>query len=148
MEYNLETRTKLFAMRVRKWINQLPKSITTNEDCKQLTRSSGSIGANYLEANESLSKKDFQMRIKIAKKEAKESVFWIDLLEQKNANLEEERLLLSQECHELMNILGAILRNSQWSILTFLISYFLFVSSFLFLASYLQRHQFPHKMCR
>lgn len=113
MEYNLETRSKTFARSVRTWINSLPKSITAIEDCKQLTRSSGSIGANYIEANESLSKKDFQMRVKIAKKEAKESIYWIDLLEQKNDSLEKERLKLLQECHELMNILGAILRNSQ-----------------------------------
>ncbi len=53
------------------------------------------------------------MRVKIAKKEAKESIYWIDLLEQKNDTLEKERLKLLQECHELMNILGAILRNSQ-----------------------------------
>jgi len=113
MEYNLEIRSKQFARSIRNWINNLPKSITTIEDCKQLTRSSGSIGANYIEANESLSKKDFQMRVKIAKKEAKESIYWIDLLEQKNDTLEKERLKLLQECHELMNILGAILRNSQ-----------------------------------
>ncbi|PIW08730.1 four helix bundle protein [Candidatus Collierbacteria bacterium CG17_big_fil_post_rev_8_21_14_2_50_45_7] len=113
MEYNLETRSKTFARLVRNWINTIPKSITTIEDCKQLTRSSGSIGANYIEANESLSKKDFQMRVKIAKKEAKESIYWLDLLEQNNVNLDKERKKLLQECHELMNILGAILRNSQ-----------------------------------
>lgn len=113
MEYNLETRSKAFAKSVRIWINTIPKSITSIEDCKQLTRSSGSIGANYIEANESLSKKDFLMRVKIAKKEAKESLYWIDLLEQKNDILEKERLKLLQECHELMNILGAILRNAQ-----------------------------------
>jgi len=113
MEYNLELRSKNFAKSVRHWINSLPKSITTIEDGKQLTRSSGSIGANYIEANECLSKKDFQMRVKIAKKEAKESIFWLDLLEQRDVNLEKERQILLQECHELMNILGAILRNSQ-----------------------------------
>ncbi len=113
MEYNLETRSKIFAKSIRNWINKLPKSISTIDDCKQLVRSSGSIGANYIEANESLGKKDFQMRVKIAKKEAKESIYWIDLLEQKDNALEKERLLLLKECHELMNILGAILRNSQ-----------------------------------
>ena len=113
MEYNLEKRTHLFAKQTREWINYIPKTITTVEDCKQLTRSSGSIGANYIEANESLSKKDFLMRIRIAKKEAKESIHWLDLLDQKNPEQEKQRHYLVQECSEIMNILGAILRNSQ-----------------------------------
>ena len=56
-------------------MKKLPKTLSNIEDSKQLTRSSGSIGANYIEANESWSKKDFQMRIKICRKESKESIF-------------------------------------------------------------------------
>lgn len=53
----------------------MPKSIINVEDGKQVIRSSGSVGANYIEANEALSKKDFCFRIKISRKEAKESKY-------------------------------------------------------------------------
>jgi len=70
--YDLEERTFLFAKDVRVWIKTIPNTLANLEDAKQLVRSSGSVGANYLEANESLSKKDFLMRIKITRKEATE----------------------------------------------------------------------------
>ena len=79
--YNLEDRTLAFAKSVRALIKKLPKSIANAEDGKQLIRASGSVGANYIEANESLSKKDFRMRIKICRKEAKESRYWLRLLD-------------------------------------------------------------------
>ena len=71
--YDLEERTLKFSKKTRFFIKKLPRTITNIEDCKQLTRSSGSIGANYIEANEALSRKDFIFRIKICRKEAKES---------------------------------------------------------------------------
>jgi len=79
-QYDLEERTFLFAKEVRLFVKELPKTISNTEDGKQLVRSSGSVGANYIEANESLSKKDFLMRIKISRKEAKESRFWLKLI--------------------------------------------------------------------
>mgnify|MGYP001596983445 CR=1 FL=1 len=74
-KYDLEERTFNFAKDVRSFVGQLPRTIQSIEDIKQLIRSSGSVGANYIEANESLGKKDFSMRIKISRKEAKESRF-------------------------------------------------------------------------
>jgi len=68
-QYDLEERTFEFAKRIRAFVNKLSKTITNIEDSKQLTNASGSVGANYIEANESLSKKDFVMRIKICRKE-------------------------------------------------------------------------------
>lgn len=79
--YNLENRTLEFAQSIRRFIKVLPKSVITLEDSKQLVRSSGSVGANYIEANESLSKKDFLHRLKIARKEAKESRYWLQLID-------------------------------------------------------------------
>ncbi len=70
--YDLEDRTFEFATKVRKFVRRLNKDIANFDDCKQLIRSSGSVGANYIEANEALSKKDFAMRIKICRKEANE----------------------------------------------------------------------------
>ena len=58
-QYDLEDRTLEFARRVRKFVKQLRKTIANIEDGKQLIKASGSVGANYIEANESLSKKDF-----------------------------------------------------------------------------------------
>ena len=58
-QYDLEDRTLEFAKRVRKFVKRLRKTIANIEDGKQLIKASGSVGANYIEANESLSKKDF-----------------------------------------------------------------------------------------
>jgi four helix bundle protein len=80
-QYDLEDRTFLFAKEVRTFIKDIPRTVASIEDTKQLVRSSGSIGANYIEANESLSKRDFLMRIKICRKEAKESRYWLQLIE-------------------------------------------------------------------
>lgn len=109
--YDLEERTFLFAERVNDYVNSLPKLISNNENGKQLVRSAGSVGANYIEANESLGKKDFQMRIKISKKEAKESILWLRL-SRPDENKEIEKSYLIQEATELMKILGAILQRS------------------------------------
>ena len=64
-QYDLEERTLVFAKEARKFVKKLPMNLANKEDARQLIRSSGSVGANYIEANESLSKKDFVMRIKI-----------------------------------------------------------------------------------
>ena len=71
--YDLEDRTLRFAQRVRRLIKKLPKIIANIEDVKQLAKASASVGANYIEANESLlSRKDFVYRIKVCRKEIKE----------------------------------------------------------------------------
>ena len=67
--YDLEERTRLYALAVRVFVKSLPMSLGNREDAKQVVRSSGSIGANYIETNESLGKKDFLMRIRISRKE-------------------------------------------------------------------------------
>jgi len=106
--YDLEKRTFHIAKDVRKLIKRLPPTISNVEDGKQLIRSSGSVGANYIEANEALSKKDFAYRIKICRKEAKESRYWLKLLFIDNMDLEKECNKLFQEATELMKIFGAI----------------------------------------
>lgn len=112
-KYDLEERTLSFAKNVRIFVKKLPKSLANLEDKRQVIRSSGSVGANYIEANESLSKKDFIMRIKISRKEAKESGYWLKLLDVGGSRkLEDEREKLLQESVELMKIFGAILNKS------------------------------------
>ena len=110
--YDLEGRTLKFAGNVRSFIRKLPKTISSIEDAKQLVRSSGSVGANYIEACEALSKKDFLMRIKICRKEAKESGYWLNLLETTNSDFEKERQSLIQEATELRKIFGSIVTKS------------------------------------
>ena len=112
-KYDLEERTLLFAKRIRLFLKKVPKSISNFEDSKQLARASGSIGANYIEANESLSKKDFSYRIKICRKESKESRFFLNLIDTDEImELSQEKNELIQEASELMNIFGAILRKT------------------------------------
>ena len=112
--YDLEERTYLFAKKVRILIKTLPRTIANIEDSKQLVRSSGSIGANYIEANEALSKKDFLMRVKISRKEAKESIYWLRLLSGTNnfQNPDEVRYLI-KEADELKKILSSIIEKSK-----------------------------------
>ncbi len=112
--YDLEDRTAEFAKAVRPFVRRQKKDISNIEDGKQVVRSSGSVGANYIEANDSLSKKDFVIRIKICRKEAKESRYWLRLIETfENDALNAERMTLAGEAQELMNIFGAILQKSK-----------------------------------
>jgi four helix bundle protein len=111
--YDLEERTFEFAKRCRAFVKRLRKTISNIEDSRQLVKASGSVGANYIEANESLSKKDFLMRVKISRKEAKESRYWLRLFDTSTfEDLIPEQEALIKEATELMNIFGAIIRKS------------------------------------
>lgn len=109
--YDLESRTLLFARNVIAFVDSLPRTISNVEIGRQLVRSAGSIGANYIEANESLGKKDFLMKIRISKKESKESRYWLRLVACDIASKPTQEKLI-QESTELMKIFGAILQNS------------------------------------
>lgn len=111
-QYDLEQRTLEFSRRVIRYCNRLPKTVANLEIAKQLVRAAGSIGANYIEANESLGRKDFVMRIKISRKEAKESRYWLILSDPRQEDIREKELLI-QEVTELMKIFGAILEKSK-----------------------------------
>lgn len=109
--YDLEERTFEFAKDCRLLVSKLPKSIPNFEDGKQLVRSSGSVGANYIEANEKLGDKDFTFRLKIARKESKESAYWLKLLKSSNPDHDLEIDKVLQEAEELRKILSAILKK-------------------------------------
>ena len=110
--YNLEERTYLFAKECRLLINMLPKSLSNIEDGKQLIKSSGSVGANYIEANEKLGDRDFKFRLKIARKEAKESQFWLILLKDFNPDHAEIISNLIEESEQLRKIFSSIILKS------------------------------------
>ena len=112
--FDLDERFSVFAKNTRAFIKEIPRTIATIEDCKQLARSSGSMGANYIEANESLSKKDFVMRVKICRKETKETIYWLKLINtSSNLELDNQRNNLINEATELMKIFGAIIEKTK-----------------------------------
>ena len=113
-QYDLEERTFEFAKGVRKLVWRLPKTISNIEDGKQVIRSSGSIGANYIEAREAISKKDELHRLKICRKEAKESRYWLKLLcVSDDGDLRKMCEQLTQEAFELTRIFGAIVHDKE-----------------------------------
>jgi len=91
----------------------LPRNICNTEDVRQLVRASGSVAANWIEADEALSKKDFLMRVKICRKEAKESRLFLRLIDTGfNKESEVKREALAAEARELVLILSTIISNS------------------------------------
>ncbi|MCD5384254.1 four helix bundle protein [candidate division WOR-3 bacterium] len=112
--YDLEERTFQFAKRVIEFCKRLPKTVENKELISQAVRASGSVGANYIEANESMSKKDFKMRIKICRKESKESRYWVRLIVETNKLMEDsEAKFLIQESSEFIKIFNSILVKSK-----------------------------------
>ena len=112
-KYDLEERTYLFAKNVRHFLKKLPENNANDVDGRQLLRSSASVGANYVEANEALSKKDFVMHIRISRKEAKESAFFLRLICENNEMiLSADGRKLFNEAIELKKILSSILNKS------------------------------------
>jgi len=109
--YDLEDRTLLFAKDVIEFVGKVPRNLANNEIAKQLIRSAGSVGANYIEANEALGRKDFLMRVKISRKEAKESCYWIKLLTVPASLVSNQEAML-QEGMELVKILSSIIEKS------------------------------------
>ncbi len=110
---DLEDRTFQFAESVRAFVKQLPRTVSNTEDVRQLVRASGSVAANWIEADEALSKKDFLMRTKICRKEAKESRLFLRLID---AGLAKEsvakRDALAAEARQLVLIFSAIISKS------------------------------------
>ena len=101
------------AKSVALYIKELPKSVSNLEYSRQVVDSSGSVGANYIEANEALSKKDFVVRIKICRKEAKESAYWLRLIVETNdEKWKQEGKKLLNESLELKKIFSSILTKS------------------------------------
>ncbi len=111
---DLDDRTYRFAAGVRAFVRKLPRTLCNIEDVKQVVRASGSVAANYIEADEALGDKDFVFRIKICRKEAKESRLWLRLLDTgAETALVPARDDLCREAQELMLIFNAIARKRQ-----------------------------------
>ncbi|MDX9880705.1 MAG: four helix bundle protein [Prolixibacteraceae bacterium] len=113
MMNELENRCLNYAVNIRILIKQLPKNIANAEDSKQAVRSSGSIGANYIEANESLGDKDKLFRLRISRKESKETIYWLTILKRTNSEFETIIQELINEATELRKIISAIIIKLQ-----------------------------------
>jgi four helix bundle protein len=111
-KWDLEERTTEFAKAVIRLCRKLPRDSINSRLTGQLTGSAGSVGANYREANDALGKKDFQNRLRIARKEAKETLHWLDCINEANSGYKTEIQDLSKECTELRNILSSIISKS------------------------------------
>jgi four helix bundle protein len=113
--YDLEERTFQFALGVRRCVAGVKWTREQWTDVDQMLRASGSIAANYIEANNAVSKPDFRFRIRISKKEASECRLWLRLLAETSHDEPLTQMLhtLHKEADELARILAAILRNSQ-----------------------------------
>jgi len=110
----LDERTMNYAISVRQYVKSLNKSQYNQDDMIQLIRSSGSVGANYIEANECLSKKDFIYRIKICLKEAKESRYWLKVIRKSNNIYQnEETNILIEESTQIIRIFSSIVNKSK-----------------------------------
>lgn len=108
MAFDLEDRTLEFGKQIIGLCSTLPKNNVNFKLADQLIRSGTSIGANYREANETDTKKDFKNRVRIAKKEAKETVYWLELVLEANPSFTERIDKLLDESGQLVKILAAI----------------------------------------
>lgn len=112
-QYDLEDRTYKFALRCREFVKKIPRTISNIEYGKQLIRSSGSQAANYIEANEAITKKEFIYRIRLCRKESKESCLWLKLVDVREiSELTSEQSDLINEAIELRNIFSSIINKS------------------------------------
>lgn len=111
-KFDLEARTLIFAQKTRDFLRRHKKDFADMEYARQLIRSSASVGANHIEADEALSSKDFFMRIKICRKESKESIRWMQLIETSNENESSEKNWLLGEARELLLIFNAIIKKA------------------------------------
>lgn len=113
-QYDLEDRTLEFSKRIIRLGKTLEKKGIVNEVLiKQAVRSGTSPGANYRETNEALSKKDFVHKIRISRKEAKENMYWLELIIEANPDMKQRLIPLRKEAEELKKIFSTILDKSK-----------------------------------
>lgn len=111
--YDLEERTLEFGKKVIRLVKALPANNVNLRLSDQLIRSGTSLGANYREANETETKKDFCFRMRICRKEGKETIYWLNLLTEANPEFAERIRPLMQETIELVKIFAAILAKTK-----------------------------------
>jgi len=112
-EYNLEERTAKFGEAIIDLCKTIPRNEITVSIIRQLIRSGTSIGSNYCEADCAESKKDFEHKLAIANKEAKETKHWLRMMLRAVPEKAATAQTLSQEARELNLIFTTIINNSR-----------------------------------
>jgi four helix bundle protein len=109
--YDLQERTAVFGERVVTFLRKVPETALTRRLIDQLVGAATSVGANYCEADEAVSKKEFRVKIGTCKKEANETKFFLRMLVKARPEAAEEARELWREAHELLMIFVAIYRK-------------------------------------
>ena len=112
-KYDLEERTLEFGKNIIRLCKSLPGNTVNFRLIDQVVRSGTSIGANYREANETVTKKDFKFKISLCLRESKETIYWLELIKEANLDFQERINKLLQETKELVKIFAAILEKSK-----------------------------------
>jgi four helix bundle protein len=111
MNYDLEERTAKFGENIIEFAKKIPKNSITFPIISQLVRSGTSVGANYCEADEAESSKDFKHKLGISKKESRETKYWLRMIIKAVPELEGEAKILWQEAKELSLIFNSIINK-------------------------------------
>jgi four helix bundle protein len=111
-KFDLEERTAIFGEQVLGFVRKIPRSPMNDPLVEQLVRSATSVGANYCEANDGVSKRDFRNKIGICRKESRETLHWLRMIAASNEACKPEARKLWQEAKELNLIFGKIFRNT------------------------------------
>lgn len=111
--FDLEERTARFGEAVIEFAKRVPANPVTEPLIAQLVRAGTSVGANYCEADDAGSGKEFYYRISISKREARESKHWLRMIAKAVPDLKEDARRLWQECKELHLIFSAIHRHKK-----------------------------------
>jgi four helix bundle protein len=109
--FDLEERAARFGEEVIRFCRELPKTVITEPLIRQIVRAATSVGANYGEADEAISRKEFRQKIGTAKKESRETKHWLRMLAAAEPNHAEKARLLWREGHELHLIFASIFRK-------------------------------------
>ncbi|MFA6486646.1 MAG: four helix bundle protein [Candidatus Magasanikbacteria bacterium] len=112
--YDLEDRTLEFGKRIIRMCKSLPRDIVNDKLVSQVMRSGTSVGANYREANETDTKRDLQFRLRISRKEGKETIYWLELIIESNPVFKKRIEPLLQEARELVKIISAIVEKTKY----------------------------------
>ena len=110
---DLKSRTLNFGIQVLRVVKEMPNETIGWVVGKQLARSATSIGANVWEADAALTESEFANKISIARKEASETLYWLELASRSELIFGEKIAALQSECHELTLVLGTVVRKTQ-----------------------------------
>ncbi len=113
LKYDLEERTALLGEAVIEFAKLIPQTPITTPLINQFVKSGTAIGANYCEADSAESRKDFEHKMGICKKESKETRYWLRMIAKTCPGLKDQSRVLWQESHELLLIFSTIIKNSR-----------------------------------